>query len=219
VLLQLALDRPEDFAILPGVADLVDIVEVGTPLLKRFGVAAIATARELAPGVPVLADTKTVDGGALEADLVFGAGAMLMTVLSVASSATHAAVAGRAAAHGGIVVVDTITETGRPTVLPDNFELADTSGYVGVHSPTDMRAAGEGTRHHVDAVGPLRERGLRVAIAGGIGPDTAEDVVAAGPAIIIVGSAITTARDPREVTEWMRSRLVEPGRGWPWDAS
>ena len=63
MLLQLALDKPEHFAVLAAVGDLVDIVEVGTPVLKRFGVSAIATARELADQVPVLADTKTVDGG------------------------------------------------------------------------------------------------------------------------------------------------------------
>ena len=33
----------------------------------------------------MLADTKTVDGGQFEADMVFGAGAALMTVLSSAS--------------------------------------------------------------------------------------------------------------------------------------
>jgi len=77
--LQLALDAAEHFALLPILASYFDIVEVGTPLLKRFGVAAITTARELSNGRPILADTKTVDGGGLEAQLVFGAGAQWMT--------------------------------------------------------------------------------------------------------------------------------------------
>ena len=56
MLLQLALDRPESLSVVQVVADLVDIIEIGTPFLKRFGLSAISTVRELAPGVPILAD-------------------------------------------------------------------------------------------------------------------------------------------------------------------
>jgi 3-keto-L-gulonate-6-phosphate decarboxylase len=56
--LQLALDAAKHFALLPVLASYFDIVEVGTPLLKRFGVAAITTARDLSNGRPTLADTK-----------------------------------------------------------------------------------------------------------------------------------------------------------------
>ncbi len=63
MLLQIAFDKPEHLALLPLVKPFADIVEIGTPVLKRFGVSAITTARELCPDVLVLADTKTVDGG------------------------------------------------------------------------------------------------------------------------------------------------------------
>ena len=75
MLLQVALDKPEHLGILPALRGVADIVEIGTPLLKRFGIAAITTAREICPDIPVMADTKTVDGGAFEANMVFGAGA------------------------------------------------------------------------------------------------------------------------------------------------
>ena len=87
---------------------IADIIEIGTPVLKRFGISAITTARELCPDVLVLADTKTVDGGQLEADMVFGAGAAFMTVLSCASTATHQLVGASAKAFGATVVVSTI---------------------------------------------------------------------------------------------------------------
>lgn len=219
MLLQVALDRPEHLAVLPAVAPFVDIVEVGTPLLKRFGVAAIATARELGAGRPVLADTKTVDGGALEAELVLGAGADFLTVLSVASPATHAAVGRVAAEHGATVVVDTITESGRAVLLPADVVLPPAYGYVAVHAPYDMRAAGTPVTSHIDAVAGLRARGLRVSLAGGIGRPTWDAVVAAGPEIVVVGSAITEATDPVLEAEWMRARLTSPGRGWPRDGS
>jgi 3-hexulose-6-phosphate synthase len=219
LLLQLALDKPEHFAVLTKVADLVDIVEIGTPLLKRFGVSAIATARELTSEVPILADTKTVDGGGLEADLVFGAGAMLMTVLSVASPATLEVVGRKATDYGGCVVVDTITESGKLELLPTGAVFPDSYGYVAVHAPYDMRVAGTPITSHIDAVNVMRARGMRVSLAGGLGPDTLDSVLSVEPEIVVVGSAITEAEDPRKVAQWMRSRLTNIGLGWPWDAS
>src|SRR6202162_6478366 len=118
MLLQIALDKPEHLALLPLIRNIADIIEIGTPLLKRFGIGAIATARELCPDTPILADTKTVDAGDLEAEMVLGAGARLMTVLSSTSPATHAAVGKVAARFGALVVVDTITESGKPELLP-----------------------------------------------------------------------------------------------------
>src|SRR5580658_9724917 len=129
MLLQIALDKPEHFAVLPRLKGVADIVEVGTPLLKRFGIGAIATARELCPDTLVMADTKTVDGGQLEAEMVFGAGAAFMTVLSATSKATHDAVGRVAADYGATVVVDTITESGKSELLPANASFPDSFGY------------------------------------------------------------------------------------------
>jgi 3-hexulose-6-phosphate synthase len=217
MLLQIALDGPEHLALLPHLRGLADIVEIGTPLLKRFGIGAIVTARELCPDTIVLADTKTVDGGELEANMVFGAGAALMTVLSCASTATHEAVGKCAAAYGASVVVDTITESGKPELLRADAAFPSSFAYVAVHSPSDARRAGDVSTGHIDAVRDLRDRGFRVSLAGGIGPDTLPAAIAAGPEIIVVGSAITQSGRPCEVAKWIRERLPHPGLGWPWD--
>ena len=118
MLLQVAIDKAESFGVIAQVRGIADIIEIGTPLLKRFGIGAIATARELCPDMAILADTKTVDAGDLEAEMALGAGARLMTVLSSTSAATHAAVGRVAARFGAFVVVDTITESGKPELLP-----------------------------------------------------------------------------------------------------
>ncbi len=218
VLLQVAIDRAESFAVIAQMRGVADILEIGTPLLKRFGVGAIATARELCPDTPILADTKTVDAGDLEAEMVLGAGARLMTVLSSTSPATHAAVGRTAARFGALVVVDTITESGKPELLPAGVMFPETFAYVGVHSPTDARLAGDRSTAHIDAVSDMRRRGFRVALAGGLGPQTLEAILEAEPEIVVVGSAITGADDPRGVATWIKDRLRNPGRGWPSDA-
>ena len=218
VLLQIAIDRAESLGVIAQVRGIADIIEIGTPLLKRFGIGAIATARELCPDTPILADTKTVDAGDLEAEMVLGAGARLMTVLSSTSPATHAAVGKVAARFRAFVVVDTITESGKPELLPVGATFPESFAYVGVHSPTDMRVAGDQSSAHIDAVSDIRRRGFRVALAGGLGPRTLDAVLEVEPEIVIVGSAITGADDPRRVATWIKDRLRNPGRGWPSDA-
>ena len=218
MLLQVAIDKAESLGVIVQVRGIADIIEIGTPLLKRFGIGAIATARELSPDTPILADTKTVNAGDLEAEMVFGVGARLMTVLSSTSRATHAAVETVAARFGSYVVLDTITEAGKPELLPAGATFPETFAYVGVHAPTDARAAGDRSTKHIDAVSEIRRRGFRVALAGGLGPETLDAVLEAEPEIVIVGGAITGADDPRRVAEWIKDRLRNPGRGWPSDA-
>ena len=218
MLLQVAIDKPESLAVIAAVRGVADIIEIGTPVLKRFGIGAIATARELCPDTPILADTKTVDAGDLEAEMVFGAGARFMTVLSSTSRATHAAVGTVAARFGAFVVVDTITESGKAELLPAGAAFPESFAYVGVHAPTDARVAGDRSTAHIEAVSIIRGRGLRVALAGGLGPETLDAVLEAEPEIVIIGGAITGADDPRRVAAWIKNRLRNPGRGWPSDA-
>jgi 3-hexulose-6-phosphate synthase len=214
MLLQLALDDPAGFSVLPLVRDLVDIVEVGTPLLKRFGTSAITAVRETAPGVAVLADTKTVDAGALEAEMVFGAGARFMTVLSCASAATMTAVAQVAERRGCHIVVDTLTERSIAGVLAHEYPAA--VAYLSLHSPTDVRLAGDdSTDTVIGMAAEARRAGWRISLAGGIDRSSLPGAVAAGPDVIVVGGAITSASDPRGTTEWMRHQLKEAGHGWP----
>ena len=59
----------------------------------------------------------------------------------------------------------------------------------------------------------MHRRGFRVALAGGLGPDSIDSVLAFEPEIVIVGSAITESGNPQEVAKWMRSKLI---RSRPW---
>ncbi len=207
MLLQIALDKPEHLGVLPLIKDIADIVEIGTPLLKRFGVSALTTAKEICPNVSLLADTKTVDGGVLEAELVFGAGASFMTVLSCASTATHVAVDACAKDHGAVVVFDTITETGKDVLISEGFRLPESFKYVAVHSPTDARLAGDRSTSHIEAVLQMQARGFRVSLAGGIGPETLEAAVRVNPDVLVVGSAITETVNPLEAASWIKNNM------------
>ena len=59
------------------VAEYVDIIELGTPLIKAEGLSVITAVKDAHPDKIVFADLKTMDAGELEADIAFKAGADL----------------------------------------------------------------------------------------------------------------------------------------------
>jgi 3-hexulose-6-phosphate synthase len=71
----------------------VDIVEMGTPLLKNQGVANVVPAfRKQFPEALLLADMKTMDGGAFEARAVYTGGGNIVDFLALAGVDTAKAV-------------------------------------------------------------------------------------------------------------------------------
>jgi len=206
-LLQIAVDRIEDFAVLPGVVEFADIVEVGTPVLKRLGVTAIELTKAMAQGKPILVDSKVVDGGEVEAEMVFGANVRYITVLACASDATFSAIGEVASAHDGIGVVDTICGCSLAEICGRLDGLASCFQYIVVHASSDSRRAGGSLESALGIGRELRSAGYEVAFAGGVSEENVDLVLEIGPSIVVVGGAIMRAKRPWEVAGWMRKRL------------
>src|SRR3954453_5446743 len=66
----------------------VDWLEAGTPLIIAEGMNGVRALRQRFPGVPVVADLKTMDGGYLEAELMAKAGATHVVVMARAHEET-----------------------------------------------------------------------------------------------------------------------------------
>jgi 3-hexulose-6-phosphate synthase len=66
----------------------VDWLEAGTPLILAEGLHGVRKLREAFPGVPIVADLKTMDGGFLEAEMMAGAGATHVVVMARAHEET-----------------------------------------------------------------------------------------------------------------------------------
>ncbi len=204
--LQLAVDAAEHLALIPRVARYFDLIEVGTPLLKRFGVGAVATVAELSGRRPVVVDTKTADGGEAEARMVFGAGAVMMTVLASAAPETAYVTLAVAAEFAADVVFDTVVGPAPSVIAPDRGPSA-TGRWVGLHSSFDSRSGVQaGPGGHIADVVALRRRGFSVSLAGGIGPDNFAAVVESAPEIAVIGSSVTAAEDPEGVARWLRQQ-------------
>lgn len=206
--LQLALDTiPLESvpALLAVTLPYVDIVEIGTPMIKRYGIGAVAQVKALAAGKRIVADTKTMDAGAWEAALAFDAGADMMTVLACASDATLRTALEVAHAQRRQVVADLIGVLDKPTRAKQLAALG--VDYIGIHTGTDDQAHGANPLADLAAIAQAVSTPL--VVAGGISAKTIGAILAYNPAIAIVGSAITQASDPAKAMKEMRDWVNE----------
>jgi len=211
-LLQVALDYLEIEAALEtaaAVAEAADIIEAGTPLLKSVGVRVLRELKARFPGQLIFADTKTMDAGAVEAGLVFEAGADLFSLCSAASRPTLLAGIREAHHRGKQAVVDLI---GVEDILEAALRLEDLApDYVCLHLGIDQQQA-EG-RLPLEGLALLKRRlGLSVSVAGGITPRDMADLAGLEPSIIVVGAFITASPDPGRAAREVR-RAIEAAFG------
>lgn len=216
MLLQLALDTPHADTVrrlLDRTAGDVDIIELGTPLLIRYGVDIIAGIRRDHPDKKILADLKIADAGAVEAALAFDAGADIVTVLGTAHPATIREAGERAKRSGGRVMADLITvrEVDEAVSLARRLDRSGLD-YLCLHTAFDARrqggTGGQGgpdgpggpddsarTLESIGRVGAVVER-AGLAVAGGLDPALIEQLIPHGPDIVVVGGYITGNPDP-----------------------
>lgn len=170
----------------------VDVVEAGTPLIKRHGMEAVRILRGLASDHLVVADMKTMDAGGLEAEMAFATGADIMTVLAGASDATITAAVAVAQERGKAVVADLI---GVPDKVARARQLAALEvSYIGIHTGTDDQAAGDNPLADLEAISRAVE--IETVVAGGIAAATLPVILALRPSIVIVGSGILGQPEP-----------------------
>ncbi len=206
VRLQLALDGPldESLAILRRVQAYVDIVEVGTPLIYREGMAAVRQIRRAYPGLTLTADCKIMDAGREEALIAFEAGSDIVTILGVAPDPTI---------RQAVTVADHLGKQ----IMVDMMQVPDIGArgrallqmgchYLCVHTAHDLQPTNPISG---SAWGPLRAEwgSASLAIAGGISLQNVGLVLDLRPEIIIVGSAITGASNPAEAAQALHERI------------
>jgi len=207
--MQLALDlvtSSEAAAIVEEVGDLVDIVEVGTPIVINEGLGAVRRLRALFPELRILADLKIMDAGGYEVTKAAEAGADIITVLGASDDLTVLGAVEAARATKTQIMVD-LMNVAHVDVRAKELESLDVD-YICVHSGYDHQAAGRDALSDLHVVKQVARR-PKIAIAGGITLSSLRRVVAAGPDLIVVGGGITRRSDKRATAREMR-RLLHP---------
>lgn len=207
--LQVALDNPNIDAILNVIKQLPNsdhlILEAGTPLIKRYGLDVISKLREAKPDAFIVADLKTLDTGNLEARMVADATADAIVVSALAPIATINKVIEEAHKTGIYAVLDTLNQPDPVSVLKQLDDLPDV---VELHRAIDI----ENTEHawgSIEGIKAISPK-ILVAVAGGVRVDTIPGALDAGADILVVGRAITNAKNIRQVAEQFIEGLNKP---------
>jgi 3-hexulose-6-phosphate synthase/6-phospho-3-hexuloisomerase len=180
-----------------------DGLEVGTPLIKSEGLDAVRAMKQRFPDRVIIADMKTIDAGRAEVEIAAKAGAGVVVVLAGASDATirECLEAGR---NYGVTIQLDLLGVASPAARAQELEALGV-GQMGVHTPIDQQMQGA---NPFDLLRDVRAVfSGRLAVAGGINSETAAEAVRVGAQIVIVGGAITKAKDARAATAAIRKAL------------
>jgi 3-hexulose-6-phosphate synthase len=207
--LQLALDRmnkEECKSVLAETHASVDWIEVGTGVIKQYGVQIIRELREDWPDKVIVADMKTCDAGKDEAAQAFNAGADITTVMAFASDKTIAAALEEAEKHGKKVMVDLLGCDLSSRLKELNYLGVDlVSLHIGKDEQEDGGLRNENFRPFDDFPH------IKIAAAGGLTVNNFPEALHKYAHTVIVGSFITRAEHPglaaREMRDAMRSQL------------
>ena len=194
--LQLAIDllNKEDAAELANkVKDYVDIVEIGTPIIYNEGLPAVQYMNENIDGVKVLADMKIMDAADYEVSQAVKFGADVVTILGVAEDASIKAAVEEAHKNDKQLLVDMIAVQDIKQRAKELDEMG--ADYIAVHIGYDLQAEGKSPLDDLHTVKSVIKNS-KVAVAGGIKPETIKDIVAEEPDLVIVGGGIANADDP-----------------------
>lgn len=182
----------------------VDILELGTPLIKSEGLSAITAIKDAHPDKVVFADLKTMDAGELEAEIAFSAGADLVTVLGSADDSTIAGAVKAAKKHGKGVVVDLIGVADKPARAKEVFMLG--VEFVEMHAGLDEQAQ---PGYSLDSLlQDGKAAGVPFSVAGGVNAVSIASVQASGAHIAVAGSAIYSADDVEGAAARLRAAIV-----------
>lgn len=181
----------------------VDIVEMGTSLVKDYGNLAITELRNVLTETELLVDIKTIDEGAYEFKQGYHFGGDILTVMGAASYDTIKVCYEVAQAEGKTMMIDLLEVDDEKIAKLVEFDQA----IFALHHSIDRK-------DKLDAVVSVADfhqkfpQVKRMAIAGGIDLEQTQKLAEQDLIeIVIVGSKITKSLDPVQTAEEFMKEL------------
>jgi 3-hexulose-6-phosphate synthase/6-phospho-3-hexuloisomerase len=176
----------------------VDWLEAGTPLILAEGLNCVKKLRARFPGVPIVADLKTMDGGYLEAEMMAKAGATHVVVMARAHEETIRCVVKAGKDFGIKVMGDNL---GCEDMVAAAKSMEDLGcDYVIHHIGYDERrgiaARGERMPSPLDQLKDIvRSVNIPVQAVGGLTIDEAIRCPEYGAPLVVLGAPLTIDAD------------------------
>jgi bifunctional enzyme Fae/Hps len=195
--LQISLDNPDMdkakkiLTQIPG-SDRI-IIEVGTPLIKRYGTRSINELRQTARDSFMVADLKTLDVGKVEVDIAYEDTADAVVAAGLAPPETLDAFVHEAKRLGIYGIIDMLNVEDILTKLKSMKEFPDV---VILHRGIDQETGRSCGLERIKIIRQaFSDKKFLIAVAGGIVPETAKEALELGADIIIVGRYVTQSKD------------------------
>lgn len=202
--LQLALDlldKDEAISVVKEVGSYFDIIEVGTSLLKLYGIGIVSEIKEILPNKDVFLDAKIIDGPEREATLMKMSGTNYYSMLAVATDIAVIKVLNIAKQNNATVIMDMQSVAQYKERSKQLKELG--VEYFCVHKNSDC--GDDLTASFSEFLEIKKITNAKVSIAGGINLDTLPDIkTALNPDIVVIGGAVLKAKDKKAVAQKMR---------------
>jgi len=176
----------------------VDWLEAGTPLIIAEGMNGVRALRKEFPGVDIVADLKTMDGGWLEAELMYKAGATHVVVMERSHPETVKMVVKAGRDYGVKVMGDNL---GAEDMVASAKRLEDLGcdfviHHIGYDYRKGVAAAGQRCPSPLDE---LREvvKAVRVPVqaVGGLSVEQAMRTPEYGAPLVVLGAPLTIDAD------------------------
>lgn len=210
--LQVALDLVDLGVVRKVLSQLPDsdhlLIEVGTPLVKKFGAQVVKEIRNVRPSSFVVLDLKTLDTGNLEVRLAADATADAVVISGLAPKATLELAIREARKTGIYSVIDMLNVPDPLVVLRSLSALPDV---VEMHRAIDQ----ESEKHNWDVIAEIKKMAAKtdkktlVAVAGGIRVETVASALKSGADIVVTGRAITGSKDIKDAAEQFLAELKQ----------
>lgn len=176
----------------------VDWLEAGTPLILAEGLHGVRKLREAFPGVPIVADLKTMDGGYLEAEMMAKAGATHVVVMARAHEETIKCVVNAGRDFGVKVMGDNLgcEDMVAAAKWLENLGCDFVIHHIGYDERRGIAARGERMPSPLDQ---LREvvNAVKIPVqaVGGLSLEQAIQCPAYGAPLVVLGAPLTIDAD------------------------
>jgi bifunctional enzyme Fae/Hps len=184
------------------------ILEVGTPLIKRYGTKAINEIRNIAPDTFIIADLKTLDVGKVEVDTAYDDTADAVIASGLAPIETLDATIQETKRLGISTILDTLNvdENNLISKLKTLKELPDVIIlHIGIDQENKQPSNNSNSSNELKRIKLVRQafpdKKILIAVTGGITPETAKEALNQGADILIVNKYITQSQDIKRSTQ------------------
>jgi 3-hexulose-6-phosphate synthase len=196
-IVQISLDLTDiDEALETGAMALhagVDWLEAGTPLILAEGLHGVRKLREAFPGVPIVADLKTMDGGYLESEMMAKAGATHVVVMARAHEETIKCVVKAGTDYGIKVMGDNL---GCPDMISaakwlEGLGCDFVIHHIGYDERRGIAAQGQRMPSPLDLLGDI-VKAVRIPVqaVGGLTLEQAIQCPAYGAPLVVLGAPL-----------------------------